>query len=113
MNGLWGMAGAFIYAAPRLTICIRNCRANNSPISDCLMEFAFALATGWIAAEGGAMWLAQHLSQSQEHQVRAVAVVLGLLSNPIAPIMVAMLSGKDFLRTVLEAALKSLGGPRP
>lgn len=110
MNGLWGMAGAFIYAAPRLAVCIKKCRKAQANIGDCVLEFTIALATGWIAAEAGAMWLSQQLSQTEEHQTRAVAVVLGLLANPVAPVLVGLLSGKDFLKTMLEAALRALGG---
>lgn len=95
---VWGFLGAFIYAGPRLAACIMSCRETGVNWALCLLEFAFALATGAIAA---AAFSATAMNLIHVSDTTAIATTIGLLANPIAPKMIATASG------VLNAALSS------
>lgn len=105
---VWGLAGAFIYAGPNLLLCIQKCRAEGCPITDCIMEFVVAMVIGGLAAEISAPYLSAFLRQTEPHQVRAIAGVVGLVANRAAPGLINILSA----RPMLQAILKSLGGTK-
>lgn len=90
-----GLAGAFVYAAPRLSTCIFASRQAGTGWSLCLIEFGLALATGMIAAAYLTPWIcASVLKSTDAGLLRPVAVTIGLLANPIAPRIVDILGGR-------------------
>lgn len=105
MLWLWGGAGAFVFAAPRLLVCIQACKESGR--AACVLEFIFAILIGVIGAEGVGPAASQWLHRTAEYEVRALAVFLGLLANPAAPGLVKLMSAQSMLRAIL----KSLGGP--
>lgn len=105
MLWFWGLGGAFIYAGPRLIVCIQQHQTWGERFG-CIVEFLVSIGIGIFAAEGVGPYVAATLHQTQEHQVRALAVVVGLLANPVAPGIVKLMSAQP----MLKAILKSLGG---
>lgn len=83
----WGFLGAFMYAAPKLLVCWRaadwhlNCYR-------CAFESLVALSTGAIAAAAFSPAVSHYLNRMAEHDARAIATILGLLANPLAPLFV-------------------------
>jgi hypothetical protein len=83
---VWGLLGAFGYAGPRLIVALSEAPQNRwKPWAD----FIVTLAIGTIGA-AGFVDLVSHLMhwQSDVSNQRALAVVIGLLSNPVAPAVV-------------------------
>lgn len=109
-HALWGAAGAFVYAGPRLVACIKTCRSKGTPITECVGDFVVAILTGAIAGAACGLFVAAHLNQTQDHQVRAVVALTGFFANPVAPGLAKALSAKEILKDVLQAVLKALGG---
>lgn len=95
---IWGFMGAFIYAAPRLVKCFLTCKEAGTSGWFCTMEFVIALATGAIAA---AAWAALVMGWTHVRDSNAMSATIGLLVNPLAPMMVSTASG------VINAALSS------
>ena len=109
-HALWGSAGAFVYAGPRLVACIKTCRSKGVGISECVGDFLVAIITGGIAGAACGLFVAAHLNQTQDHQVRAIVALTGFFANPVAPGLAKSLSAKEILKDVLQAVLKALGG---
>lgn len=109
-HALWGAAGAFVYAGPRLVACIKTCRGKGVGISECVGEFIVAMLTGAITGATCGLFVAAHLNQTQDHQVRAVVALTGFFANPVAPGLAKALSAKEIIKDVLQAVLKALGG---
>lgn len=84
----WGGAGAFIYAAPRWLAC-----AVPKPGAawSCTMEALVSIAVGVISAAAFSHWLLAFLHQ-RPADLPAVAAMVGLLANPVAPKLVEGLS---------------------
>lgn len=85
---VWGLCGAFIYAAPQLVIC---CRGTGKL---CILEFGLALAIGGMAAGGYAAWLGHYLQHAIFYDRTAFAITIGLIANPLAPLVVKMLGSR-------------------
>jgi hypothetical protein len=90
-SGAWGMAGAFIYGAPRFGACLFAARHSRGGWARCSIEFACALITGAIAAAAFSGWAQESLGQAPDHR-NAIAAMIGLLANPTAPKLIDSLS---------------------
>lgn len=77
----WGFCGAFIYAAPRFSACLFG-RRPAAPCVKCYIDGVFSMAVGPIAA-GAFTGEAQALLHTSD--VPAVAALIGLMVNPVAP----------------------------
>jgi hypothetical protein len=80
----WGFLGAFIYAAPRWVACAW---ASRGAAWRCSIEAVVCLAVGAIAAAAFARWALAFLHQSAG-DLNAVAAMIGLLANSLAPRLV-------------------------
>lgn len=93
--GFWGFLGAFIYAGPRLSACVFERRDNvDHPLTGCVWDFVVALLVGVIAAELFATWIQLFLKRDGQHELRAIAGLIGLLANPLAPEIVKGFKGR-------------------
>lgn len=88
---LWGLAGAFVYAAPKLIVALfddgvagRRARA--------IAEFVVSLSFGPIAAAAFGPFAAGELHRTSVSELRAGAVVIGMIVNPVAPSIVRIFS---------------------
>lgn len=97
----WGFTGAFVYAAPRLLISITAQRVWFS-LADC----AVALLIGPIGAAGFAEFIGNTLHQTTNPELRAIAVVLGMISNPVAPAIVHLM-GTGVIRRLGGTSMKA------
>ena len=93
-SALWGLAGAFIYAAPNLSTCLFTRKAGDGfgAIGRCVLDFAVALVIGALASAAFAQWAQAFLKRTGPEELRAIAAVIGLLANPAAPRLTARLS---------------------
>jgi hypothetical protein len=82
---LWGAAGAFIYAAPKLVLCFFTARAAKLPWGRCLAEFPVSMLTGTIMAAAFSQWISKTFGQGD---MSAVAAVIGMMANTVAPGMI-------------------------
>lgn len=80
----WGFLGAFIYAAPRWVACAWGSRG---AAWRCSIEAGVCLAVGAIAAAAFARWAVGFLHQAAG-DLNAVAAMIGLLANRLAPRLV-------------------------
>lgn len=103
MLALWGFLGAFIYAAPRFSACFFASRQAGTTSVVCLVEGLICLAIGTIASPLVAPWLQQFLKRDGGHETMAIAAIVGLLANPVAP--------KLFNIETLISVLKSIKAP--
>lgn len=88
---LWALAGAFAYATPRLITATFDAKPNGSR-GKAVAEYVFALATGPIAGAGIGPYLAAELHRSTGTECRALAIITGLLVNPVAPVAVHLMT---------------------
>lgn len=84
----WGAAGAFIYAGPRWLACAYPAKGL---AWRCTLEAAIAIAVGLVAAAAFARWTL-HLLHQAPGDLPAVAAMVGLLANRLAPMLVDGLS---------------------
>ena len=91
---LWGFLGAFMYAAPRTVVAIYAARERGLRWSGHVAEGVIALVVGTIAAEAFTAWIQDYLNRSSPHDLRALGVMLGLVSNRAAPTLVDLVAGK-------------------
>lgn len=103
MLALWGLLGAFIYAAPRFSACFFAARQAGGTSVVCAVEASVCLAIGTITSPLIAPWLQYYLKRDGTHETMAIAAVIGLLANPVAP--------KLFNIETLISMLKSIKGP--
>ena len=85
----WGVAGAFIFAAPQWVACVVHCRQTREPGWTCSAEFVISLVTGAIAA-GAFSKLAADLTPVKDPI--PIAATLGLIANTTAPMLIKRLS---------------------
>lgn len=90
----WGALGAFIYACPRASACVFAALDTDHRWLRCLIEAFVALSVGPAAAEGLEPWLANFVGDQSQSELRAIAMLIGLLANPASPGIVAALSGR-------------------
>jgi hypothetical protein len=95
---LWGFLGAFVYAAPRLLVAFSEERPGRKWWFP-LLEFAVALAFGPIGASGFTQIVADVVRQTNGADLRAIALVIGMVANPLAPSVVHLV-GEGILRHV-------------
>jgi hypothetical protein len=79
---LVGLAGSFIYAAPRWLACMVGHREAKSPVWPCFAEFLTSLAIGAIAAFA---FCAVVMGFAHVKDINAIGALIGLLANPVAP----------------------------
>ena len=96
MLWFWGLAGAFIFAGPRLNADIKQARSTvpRGSVVMCIWEFFVALAIGAIAAAAATEAIAEFLHRSSVGDLRGIATLLGLGANHWAPKVVKALGGK-------------------
>lgn len=97
----WGASGAFVYAAPKLVVALSEARAQGRPAFLAILEFLIALPVGLIAAAGLGPFVADTLQRTALNECTALAVVIGMVANPLSPLLVKVLSNK-FLRRIGE-----------
>lgn len=102
MLALWGLLGAFIYAAPKFSACFFAARQEGGSVVVCAVEGFISLAIGTIASPLVAPWLQNFLKRDGSHETMAIAAVVGLLANPVAP--------KLFNIDTIISVLKSIKG---
>jgi hypothetical protein len=95
---LWGLLGAFVYAAPRLVVAIGEAQAVGRSAFRQLAEFLVALAFGPIFSVGFGPWAAHWLEKEGHPETRALALVIGMVANPLAPALVKVATGEILRR---------------
>jgi hypothetical protein len=78
---IWGLLGAFAYAAPRLLVALTSENRKFSAIGEALV----AHGIGSAGAAAFTQFLANTFHQTSEADLRAIAFVLGMIANPVAP----------------------------
>jgi hypothetical protein len=91
---LWGFLGAFVYAAPRLLVAWGESRASGGSVVPHLSEFVVALTFGPIFSAGFGEWGADYLGWEEPRALRAVSLVIGMVANPVAPVLVKLATGE-------------------
>jgi len=102
MLALWGFLGAFIYSAPRFSACFFANRQAGVSSLVCIVETVICLAIGTISSPLIAPWVQHFLKRDGSHETMAIAAIVGLLANPVAP--------KLFNIETLISMLKSMKG---
>ncbi|AKU43451.1 hypothetical protein CPT_Sansa47 [Caulobacter phage Sansa] len=85
MLWMWGIAGAFVYAVNALILALWNDGSSSLARHRAIAEFAAALITGAIFAEGFASGLQAWVVKLVAVDHRAVALTIGWASNYIWP----------------------------
>jgi hypothetical protein len=91
---VWGFLGAFVYAGPKLVACVYSAKSSGAGWSFCAVTFIVAMVIGPIMAAAFVPMIAAFIARTAEHDVRALATVVGMIANPIAPDLVKRMSGK-------------------
>jgi hypothetical protein len=99
---LWGFAGAFIYAAPKFSACYWQCRDTQVAWTRCLADAIICLMIGTISAFAFSEVIGLRLKFTGGQELRAISVLIGLLSNRLAPKLVDGAEG--FLTKKLDGA---------
>jgi hypothetical protein len=107
---LWGLAGAAVYGAPRWAMCVKVCRKEADDARCCHEDVIIHLIVGAIAGAAAGPYIADMLSQTQPHQVRALTAFIGLVANRAAPGLIKLFSAKETLTSILQLALKTVSG---
>lgn len=89
MWALWGLSGAFVYAAPRLLVSLFDASQPGRPAKS-VAEFLVAISFGPIAAAGFGPFLADEFHRTSASELRAAAVVAGMIVNSAAPSLVKL-----------------------
>jgi hypothetical protein len=90
-----GAAGAFIYGAPRLSACIFGARQAQASWVGCGFEFCIAVSLGIAGAWLFSPWIAHSvLKATDPAETRAIAATIGLLVNPVSPLIVEVLGSR-------------------
>ena len=107
---VWGFLGSVVYAAPRALASLSEGKASAHKPIVAMIELGLALGVGTIGGEAFTQFVADTLRQTSPADVRAIAVVLGMVSNQIAPGIINLL-GEGFLRH-FGAPIKRNGLPK-
>lgn len=109
-SAVWGVAGAFVYAAPRLIACLITCREKGDKPWLCLAEFVVSLIIGAI---GAAAFSTVAMGLAHMKDVNAASALTGMLVNPVAPKLIG--AAGAIMSSVIESPLaKALkGGEKP
>ena len=88
---IWGLAGAFVFACPSLITQLFDPPGGFPRTLRASIEFFFALSLGPIGGAGVGPYLASaFLHLNSEPECRALAVLIGLIVNPVAPMAVEL-----------------------
>lgn len=101
---LWGLLGALMYAGPNMILCLYQCRQAEKHPGWCIADFFMALVIGAGAAAGGTYWGADFLGADDPHKIPGIAILIGLLANPLAP---------GLIRVVPKSILRRIEGQDP
>lgn len=82
---LWGLAGAFAYGGPKLLANLFDPPQQPARPAKAIAFFVFALVMGPIAGAGFGPYLSGTLHLTGAAEWRALAVLSGLVVNPVAP----------------------------
>lgn len=85
----FGIAGSFIYSAPRFVACAVACNERDASWGLCALELLVCLAIGAIAAVafGSVALTVLHIQDNN-----AVSALVGLVANPAAPKLIESVS---------------------
>lgn len=86
--GAWGLAGAFVYASPRLLVKLGNETLTARQAIMAVIETVIALIIGPIIAAGIGPAVAAHLGFVTYEANCAIAVMGGMLANPLGPLVI-------------------------
>lgn len=107
---IWGLLGAFVYAAPRLIVTLSEERAPSKRWMP-WAEFFISLVTGPIGSAGFAQLVGITIHQTAVADLRAIALVIGMVANPVSPAIVHLV-GENILHR-LNAPLKPVKPRKP
>ena len=62
---LWGMAGAFMYAAPKLSACAFSTKPEDGPPMRCILDAVIALVIGALAAAAWGQFALEFLKRTE------------------------------------------------
>lgn len=91
---LWGVLGAFVYAAPRVLVSWADSRSTDKPMLPHIAEFLISLTFGPIFSAGFGPFVAGYLTRESSHELRAIALVIGMVANPASPLVVKLITGR-------------------
>jgi hypothetical protein len=89
---LWGLAGAFMYAGPKMSACVFSAKPDDGPPIRCVIDAIIALIIGALASAAFAQFAQGFFKRAEPGALSAIAAVIGLLANPLAPRLIAKLS---------------------
>jgi hypothetical protein len=89
---LWGLAGAFVYAAPRTVVAASETLAAGRKFLPVLAEGAVALFVGPICSVGLGPVAGSYIHAASGDGLRAVGLVVGMVANPVSPLIVKLVS---------------------
>jgi hypothetical protein len=88
----WGFLGAFVYAAPRLAVVLGD--RDGKPMGGHIAEFCISLSFGPIFAAGFGPFAAGWANVKAGAELQAGALVIGMVANPVAPIILKLATGE-------------------
>lgn len=100
---IWGVMGAFVYAAPRLLVSLSDQKPDRRAWMP-WAEFVIAITIGAIGAAACSGLVASTIHQTQSADLRAIGLIVGMVANPVAPAIVHLV-GENILHR-LNAPLK-------
>ncbi len=89
----WGLLGAFVHAGLALPVAWAEAKASGRPLALPLGQFIVALCIGLIFGAGFGPIAGDRLGLKTMPELQALALVVGLVANPIAPWVVKVMSG--------------------
>lgn len=89
---LWGALGCFIFAGPRLSVCVFTPHAERCSAARCMGEFVIAMLVGTTFAAVFGPWGQELLRAGSEGSRNGVAGMMGLVANTTAPKLTDSLS---------------------
>lgn len=102
---VWGLGGSFIYAAPRVLVSLSDSARERKAWAP-WAELLIALAMGPIGAAGFTGLVAATIHQTGVADLRAIALTIGMVANPVAPAIIHLV-GDNILHR-LNAPLKPI-----
>lgn len=99
----WGLLGAFVYAAPRLLVTLSEIQTAGRRWLP-WAEFVLALTFGPIGAAAFTPIGSDMVGWKGAANLRALALMIGMVANPIAPAVVHLVTDQILRR--LSAPLK-------
>ncbi len=100
----WGVLGAFVYGAPRLLVIFGDRSGSGGPLWPHVLEFVVGLSFGAIFGAAFGPSAVSRLGIKGD-ELPAIAFMIGLVANPIAPVIVKLAT-----KGILRRAGASIGG---